>query len=191
MVPFCRNNAIFSKEAKVRKALPKVSPRPEGSDCGRKKNQSPLFVKKENMGTCLTGKGVQSLLDRDDGGEKRPGKGAREKDHTEAFYDKKRHRKDLSEACRRRNGKMAEATADFHEQSNTYDDFTPDNIILSSSATASHSSCPTGTSDSRSAPKNARPAPPRPPKPARPSSGRSTATCAQRQDGPQVRRGPH
>ena len=86
MVPFCRNNALFSKEAKVRKASPKVSPRPEGADCGRKKNQSPLFVKKENMGTCGLGKGVQSLLDRDDGGEKRPGKGAREKDHTEAFY---------------------------------------------------------------------------------------------------------
>lgn len=190
-MPFCRNNAIFSKEAKVRKALPKVSPRPEGADCGRKKNQSPLFVKKENMGTCRMGKGVQSLLNRDDGGEKRPGKGAREKDHTEAFYDKKRHRKDLSEACRRRNGTGAEATAGLPGQSKTCGDLPPDNIILSSSARASHFSCPTGTSDSRSAPKNARPAPPMPPKPARPSSGRSTATCAQRQDGPQARRGPH
>ncbi len=71
------------------------------------------------MGTCRMGKGVQSLLDRDDGGEKRPGKGAREKDHTEAFYDKKRHRKDLSEACRKSNGKMPEATAGLPGQSKT------------------------------------------------------------------------
>lgn len=114
MVPFCRNNAIFGKEAKVFKTLSKVGPRPEGADRGGKENQSSFFMKKENVRTCRPGKGIEPLLGRDDGGEKRPGKGARKKEHAETFYDKKRHRKDLSEACRTRTGRMGTgSTADL------------------------------------------------------------------------------
>jgi hypothetical protein len=102
VVFFRRNNTIFGKESKVFKTSSKVGPRPESADRGGKENHPPFFVKKENMRACRPGKGVQSLLGRDDGGEKRPGKGAREKKHAGAFYDKKRHRKNLSGSCRRR-----------------------------------------------------------------------------------------
>jgi hypothetical protein len=85
MMRLRRNDAVLGKEAKILEAPLKIGPGPEIPDRGREEDQTPLFMKKENMRACHPSEAVQRLLGIDDRGEKGSGKGEGVKEHERMF----------------------------------------------------------------------------------------------------------